>query len=258
MDKRQMVSAISLSLAVFALWTIFEVWYQKKHPPLPVSAVPAATQPSPVAIGPVALTTYPTSNPATTGPATLPALSMNAGLHVVPSTQPIAEGLAALGSAARDDSNYAMLVALSPNGAGIEDITLNAFPGPGTRNEKLAKDKKEPYQFEAPFETHPSTAALATRVIIIDGKSVELWNSQWTKASSDARSATYQIQLADAEGPLAELTKTYHLDMAKDPSKGYEVAVEQSIKSLQRRQNPWRSSRHEWPNAAARGSRAGD
>ncbi len=229
MNKREMITAITLSVLVFALWTAYEAWYQKHHPLPPVIAT-STTQPS-------AQSVLATTEPTPAGPSTNPTIAeasrptMTVGLHAIPATQPV--GDISLGSADKDDPTYAMQLNLTPAGAGISDIVLNEFPSPGSERKK-PKDK-DPYRFESTFSDHPDRQVLATRTLVIDDKPVDLLNVSWTKIASDGGSATFSTQIVDAEGPLAEVTKTYHLPKraeTKDTSKGYEVSIAQTIRSL--------------------------
>lgn len=232
MDKRQLTSAISLTVAVFALWMIGVGWYEKHHPEAfrAPETPPAAAQPTQTAEA-----QSPTSSPASTGPVTEPSIApepaLSAGLHAVPSTQPSPNDIE-LGSSVSDDPNYAVGLRLSPIGAGVESATLNSFPGPN--NEYLKKADRKPYVFEQGFEDHPGYDVLATRAAVINGKAVDLDNVPWTLVSSDSTRATFSLQIADGQTPIAEITKTYRIQPrnAPDGSQGYEVAVDQSFKSL--------------------------
>ena len=221
MDKRQWISAISLSIAVFALWTVFETWYLKTHPPLPEQSNAAATQPAPVSNAPAIAT----SNPASTNPSTGPAATqgaapaMAAGMHAVPSTQPAAEIL--LGSADKSDPTYAMQVALTADGAAVSDVVLNDYYSPHDNTQP--KNAKSLYEFQKPFVDHPGTEVLATRSLIINDTPVDLWNVRWNTVSSTATSAVFSVDIEDQQGPVARVTKTYRLTLR---TKG--VAVKKS------------------------------
>ncbi|HWE01359.1 MAG TPA: YidC/Oxa1 family insertase periplasmic-domain containing protein, partial [Tepidisphaeraceae bacterium] len=229
MDKRQWISAISLSVAVFALWTVFEMWYLKNHPPAPDTGTAAATQPAPISSAPDLAAT----NPAATHPSTTQSAvpEMTAGLHAVASTQPAA-GIS-LGSADKGNAKFAMEVDLSPDGAGVGQVILNDFYAPRANGQP--KSVKRPYVFQQAFIDHPGTDALGTRSLIIDGKTVDLWNVRWNTVSSTAASATFSVDVVDEQGPVARVAKTYRVagrNEGKAQTKGFEVDVEQTIRNL--------------------------
>src|SRR5690349_9171239 len=113
MDRKDLFTAILLSVAVFGGWMLYQAWYIKHHPQPQVTETPAATQPA------VAETS--TTNPATSPSGTTSAPVVSSGIHVVPSSQPVV-GAIYLGSDAKDDATYAMQLVLTPNGAGVREV----------------------------------------------------------------------------------------------------------------------------------------
>ncbi|HZL35664.1 MAG TPA: membrane protein insertase YidC [Tepidisphaeraceae bacterium] len=242
MDKKQLIGAVTLSASVFVLWWALNVWYDRTHP-LPPQAInaPADTQPAPTtaSTNPAAganPTTVPATNPATQLAGTQPAApSITAKIHAIAATQP-AGAAVVLGSEQRDprsrDFVYSIQLALTPNAA-IDQVTLNQFP---TAADTESGKHKPAYTFETPIADHPETQVLATRALIVNGTSVDLWNVNWTRVSSDAESAAFSTRIADAGGKgIAEVRKTFRIltrAQSSGAGKGYEVSVEQTIRNL--------------------------
>lgn len=250
MDKKSTIQAVALTLLVFAGWLYWNNWYQRTHPPQIGNTI-SSTQPdaassqpavgatsSPSTTGP-STTSPSTTSPSTTGPATAPSLTagatapaIQARYHVVASTQPSEPVL--LGSAARSDKEYAIQLALTPLGAGIDSVALNDYPPPDTGAAK--QDKSLAYRYQEVAADDTIHTPFATTRVYIDGQSeadgVDLWSAPWTRESADATSATFSVMIAGPTGPVARLTKTYRITPRSAPGLGFNVSLDQSVQSL--------------------------
>ncbi|MDB5304265.1 MAG: yidC [Phycisphaerales bacterium] len=224
MDTKRLITSIAIVAAVFAVWVAFMKWY---HPPMVTEQTPAAVQSTDG--------TTPSTNP-TTGPTSAPSLTV--APHAVPATMP-STGPVLLGSAAPDDPNYVLQLAITPQGAGIEQVTLNHFKAADTGPRKKAE--KKPYTFETPLAGHPGTQPLATQSIILHGpggdQTIDLLNVAWERTDDrkDPGIATFGVTIADASGPVARVTKTFQVQTraaTATTSLGYEVVVKQHVKNL--------------------------
>src|SRR4051812_16990494 len=133
MDKRRTITFILISAILVTTWIFVTAHLKEKYgsqldqPQQP----PAATTPAIIAA------TSPSTEPSTepsTNPSTNPSIGPSTNIATTAPTpsaptavKPAAEGTAVgqqLGSGADKDAKYAMLVRLSPQGAGIDSITL--------------------------------------------------------------------------------------------------------------------------------------
>ena len=185
------------------------VYLQKQHPEWkllgpttqPAAAEAAATQPSMAgAVARAGSTTAPT---------------------VSATTQFAAAGEAkgaTLGSAKANDPEYAMQLALSARGAGIESVTLNDY------KKKIETDDR--YVFQQPWEGNAdATRAMATQWISVNGQRADLGSVNWALEKSSGDSATYLL-----DGPQVAVRKTYTVvKRASADTHGFEVKVEYSF-----------------------------
>ncbi|HET6248986.1 MAG TPA: membrane protein insertase YidC [Tepidisphaeraceae bacterium] len=228
MDKRTWINAISLSMAVIAIWLLYVRWYDKTHPPLPVSpqSQTSTTEPAPTTQT-ASATTQTAATTAPTTQATQPVMA--AALHAVEAGNQTPPNIV-LGSGAKDDPDYVLQLALTPIGAGVESVTLNHFNAPVAPG--APKGKKTPYEFQLPRpESINDTRAFATRMVAINHKEIDLSAARWNIAPAQPDTATFFIFIDDANGHVAKVTKTYKIEKrsAKDGSGGYEVGVTQEI-----------------------------
>lgn len=211
MDTRRTIIAATLSAGVLLLWLAFVRWYEKTYPQAAQTTSQTQTPPAP--------STAPTTNASVA--ASEPTTTQSAGLHAIAPAEGN-EGPIVLGTS--DPKAYAMQVFLTPHGAGLQKVILNAF--------KADVRTKAPYTFEEPYAGHPGTEPLATQSVSINGTNINLMGAPWKLVKSDAGSATYRVIVADGQTPIAEVTKTYTLSAPSKPDQGYELYVEQSVKSL--------------------------
>jgi YidC/Oxa1 family membrane protein insertase len=223
MDTRKLITAVLLTFAVVLLFNTTLTWLAKKNgwttarPPEPPAA---ATQPA------TAPANVPTTSETSPGSATGPAASMSAaGMRIVPATQPAAP--IQIGSAAANDPNYRLAVTLAPEGAGIEQVVLNAF--------KRTVKGDDRYTFEQPYPGAESpTRPLATRALNVDGTNIDLHNVAWQfePSMSSQAMAAYSTTIENDSGPLLRVTKSFEVLPGSDASKGYEVPVQLAFQNL--------------------------
>jgi YidC/Oxa1 family membrane protein insertase len=205
-----------ISFAVIFGWQIFVAQLYKHHPewrrPGEVASTqPAATSPPSTAPTTVRAGTQLPSTQATVNASgsTQPAAQMSqyTGPTVHPATNPTAVTIG------NDDASR-MVVKISPTGAGVESITLKDFKAPGG---------KSVYTFQEPYNSDdPSTAALVTRSITIDGHVIALADKPWALESHDANSAVYSIDVGSVH------VRKFFQVQAREPknaASGYELFV---------------------------------
>ncbi|HWE97812.1 MAG TPA: membrane protein insertase YidC [Tepidisphaeraceae bacterium] len=230
MDTKRLITSIAIVAAVFAVWMGFMKFY---HPPM-------VTEPD-APVAPVVQSSdggAPSTNPATTQAGSTSAPSLTVALHAVPATAP-GTGPVLLGSATLNDPNYVLQLAITPSGAGIDQVTLNPFKSSDADLRK--KNAKEPYRFESAIPGNAGTQPLATRSLILHApggdRTVDLLGIPWERSDDgkDPNSATFSVTVADASGPVAQVSKTYRVQTrqaAANTHLGYEVSIEQSVKNL--------------------------
>lgn len=234
MTKKEIISAIAIWLVVVAAWFMYEK-YSASHTPTPVQSDIASTEPS---------TTAPSTSP-TTVPAAGPAMSATTQAakfaiapapQELPTTAPASlpnDAPIALGSAEKDNANYAMQVLLTPRGASVAAVILNSFSAPDFGHKP---DRSVRYEYQGPLPSSVDTLPLATRSIQINDQTVPLWNAPWTRESVDASSVRYSAIINDPSGiPAIKITKTFSLqtrEAGKGKSDGYEMTVEQTVQNL--------------------------
>jgi YidC/Oxa1 family membrane protein insertase len=226
MDTKRMVTAMTLALAVVVGWQYLITYFYPPAPPAPQQAVETTQPATAPTTGPLAGAVV--EAPSSTAPATANAQATPGALHVatvVESPQP-----ATLGSATRDDPQYAMGIALTPYGAGIESVTLNSF--------RQSRETNAPYVFQLAYNhpDHPPTNPLATRSIIVDGQTFDLGKVAWELEGSSSTSATYVIDIVDGNAsPVVRVRKQFELTpRSDDPNspRGYEVNFRYSFQNV--------------------------
>src|SRR4051812_17640260 len=136
MDTKRLVISTTLALTLFLGWFLLLNWVNSRYGPLPESTPTAATTGG-ATTAPAG--TQPTAG-ATTGPA---AAASEPGLYVIADEVNVgAAPSVSLGSAAAKDKQFALLLRTTPDGAGIESVTLNDFL------RAVDDPKKEPYIFQ--------------------------------------------------------------------------------------------------------------
>jgi hypothetical protein len=99
-----------------------------------------------------------------------------------------------IGSTDKNNPTYAVAIDLSPVGASIDSVTLNAY--------KRTVNEADPYTFQRPYVGFEAQSRpLATRWISVDGKRVDLDAVPWALQSSSRGLRSTRSDLADASGP---------------------------------------------------------
>jgi len=205
MDTKRFILAMALSFVLIFGWQQGMNYLDKKHPEwnLLHKPVPAATQP---------VSTVATSQTATSEPTSAPSPG---ALHVAGMGNAQA---VTLGSATPKDPNYAMQLVLSPDGAGVNAVTLNDF--------NQAVGSKADYSYEHPLpDDANATRPMSTQWVSINGEKVNLAGVAWRLEKSGPNSATFSADIEGPKGPLATVLKTYTLAQRGDRSGGYEVTL---------------------------------
>src|SRR5687768_8523018 len=149
MDKKRLFIAMTLAVALVLVWDPFLRYLDKKFnwgltPATQTQQPQTAAAPDGTGRPPPTTSTAPTTRQAATdtqpGPTTGQALAQ--GLRAVPSAAEAARPTD-IGSATVDDPAYAMLVRLSPTGAGVESVVLNQFA--------KSVETDERYTFQQPY-----------------------------------------------------------------------------------------------------------
>lgn len=184
--------------------------------------------------------TAPTTSPIAGVPSTTQAVESTPGTAIIeaPKTQATAPvptiksttqvpsaGPITLGSAVRNDPNYALELVVNPVGAGLDSVVLNKY--------KQQVDSDAPFTFERPY-ADPGTAALSTRSITLNGQTHDISKQTW-RAERSGDTATLTLDLAAADGkPLVRLTKVFKVLPRSDDTngpQGYEIEFSQSVQN---------------------------
>src|SRR5436305_4401502 len=134
MDNKRVILGTTIGLALILLWQFVAVplilhshpdWAKESPKENPTTA-PAVAPTSPATTQVAAAgTSNPATGPTTSASATAPTISAaDAGLHVVEAKKP---GIAGLGSAMVKEPKFAMKLDLRPDGAAVQQVTLNEF-----------------------------------------------------------------------------------------------------------------------------------
>ncbi len=228
MDKRTLIGMLVM-LAVFAAWELTFTQVAKRHPEWVIKKDEPATPPPSTTPSNTTALQPGTTQPATQGTSgaltTAPAPTAVAGYHA----QEGKGTSVVVGSIAYQDPTYAIGVSLAPRGAAIERVTLNA----------LHRDVRDPalYTFQQPYDVPDSdlTTALATRWVKINGTLVPLNNVDWDlQPGAAAAKAVYSIDILDnlTAKPAVRVLKTFEVKDKKDPSQGYQLAINYSFVNL--------------------------
>ncbi len=221
MDNRRTIITVVLLLILVLTWDrlfIFigtKLGYDMSAPIAQAQQQAPATAPAAtIAAGP--LSTQPTSMSAATAPVGLAVV--DAGDQARGST---------LGSSVPKDSTYAMAVSISPRGAGFNSVILNDY--------RKSVSSQEPYIFMQPYEGFETQSSpMSTQSLTVDGQTLDLSTANWRLIISDPRSATYELDVAEAGKPAVRLTKTFQVFERKDVTNGsgWEVEARQSVDNL--------------------------
>src|SRR5258708_1180563 len=173
MENRRLILLIALGMGLILLYIQGIAWLDRHHPGWagqPPATQPAAAAPAPATSTP-ALATNSSSQPsATASSATAPTIAAaapNGQALIVPATQPSGGAASAapapvsLGSAAVNDSQFALELNVEPRGAGVRSVILNQF--------KSSAHNGDEYVFEQPPKLRADVVPLASRSIRIDG-----------------------------------------------------------------------------------------
>jgi YidC/Oxa1 family membrane protein insertase len=229
MDTKRLIPTIAVLLLVVLLWDrVYEfigarLGWDMTHRQVDSKSTDATAT----------TTTSPTTQDAASQP--FVAAASIGSVATQPGTQPggwavvTADQLAKpviLGSTAKDGT-CPLGLALSPQGAGFDSVTLNDYT--------KSVEAPDPYVYQLPYPDHVSmTRPLSTRTVTLDGKSIPIDTAQWRLDSSDANSARYSLDLLLEGKPAVQLVKTYKIFNRKDESNGsgYEVLLTQDIQNL--------------------------
>ena len=225
MERKQTLIWVIVAMAlVLGYMQLLPVLYEKYPDLKPKDPATTALNPTP-ATQPGPATGPGTTQPATAGATSAPGAAPTTGLRVLAA----AEGEAkpwALGSDQYRDPTYALRLALSPHGAGVQSVTLNSF-------HRTVEDK-DLYTFQQPLAGHENaTRALATQWVSVNGgPRLDLSGVSWALRESSATSATYSLTLAQGDQPVVRLDKRYDIFPRSNPNLGYEVTVTQGFENL--------------------------
>ncbi len=213
MDNKRLLIGMSLVMAlVFGWMTFVNYLYKKNQWQMPEAKPAAATQP--VAQGQAA----PVS-PALRGASGQPSISAGSSLRAVG----VASGATVtLGSAEANDKKFAMALTVSTQGAGLEEVVLNSF------TQKVGSNAR--YAYQQPLGPD-SIRSLATREVVINGKTVDLSQVNWRLEQQSPDSATMAVEVAGPDGPVATVRKTFSVPDRDLPTMGYEIQVRTSVEN---------------------------
>ncbi|HEX8916193.1 MAG TPA: membrane protein insertase YidC, partial [Humisphaera sp.] len=171
---------------------------------------------------------------------------------------------AELGNAAHDAADFAMHVRLSPTGAGLDRVKLNAFKaGDAPKSDQILSPEVAPeagddrYTFQGRYADPrlAFTRPLATRNIVVNGTPLDLSNAVWS-LEGDPRTVdlkvplpaggaqdvkaqqvvyTTVVALPNAAGELVDavrLRKTFTLLPKPSATQGYEVWLDHGFENL--------------------------
>ncbi|HEV8377504.1 MAG TPA: YidC/Oxa1 family insertase periplasmic-domain containing protein [Tepidisphaeraceae bacterium] len=214
MQGKRLVTFLLVAAALYFSWLWINRYFQQKHPDWYVDQPPHQTE------------AQNQTAQASTNPSTQVATTQPGAIYAVGGQPKAIE----IGSSKFDKdgklSDYAIGLAIDPQGAAISSATLNRL--------RAAVGKDEPYVFQKPYKDldPASSRSLVTQGIHINGKRVDLYNVNWSLAESNEKSgsvlksATYSVDIAQPDGKkLARISKTYTLRPAKDESFGYELSM---------------------------------
>jgi YidC/Oxa1 family membrane protein insertase len=147
--------------------------------------------------------------------------SVVGGVLVVGSPQAISSKL---GSEIPLDKEFPLQLDISPQGAGLDSVTLNDF--------WETAEHKNLYVYQKPFPEQESlTRPLATRWITINGQQLDVSNINWARTACDQTSVTYVAHVTDSGKPLLEMSKTFTIRRRNSPDdyRAFQIAVSQNF-----------------------------
>jgi YidC/Oxa1 family membrane protein insertase len=213
-----MLTAICFAMAAVLGWQyLMQYLAVKNHWTVttqPTQAVQSATQPTEMPV--------PNANPVAT-----PATRSASGLHVAAApaaaTQP---DIVSIGSGVMNDPTYAIEMALSPRGAGVQRVAINQF--------KQTVNSSNAYTYEQPLiDGETTTDVLATDSVTLNDKTIDLSNVDWQLTQHTESSASFSTTISDAAGkPLARVEKTFEVFPKDDRRQGYESLVTERVVNL--------------------------
>jgi len=234
MDTRRLIIAMALALGFMFAWEAFVRYQWMKHPEW---QRPQSTEEANKGQAGTQSATQSAAESATrsaaqvaAGPASGPAGSMTAQAGTMPSVA-LWRVVGAPSSAppmgvilGSDDKTIPLVLAVSPDGAGVDSVTLKDF----TKEVK----KPDPYVFQHRMNEEPAyVRSLATRWVKIDGQAVDLWSAAWqVEGEASARSVTYFVDVGRGEA-VVRVRRRYEVTTRGDKGQGYEVLVTQSFEN---------------------------
>ncbi len=223
MKSRDLFFSISVVMAFFLGWLLLVQYLNKQHPDWDILGKKPATHSSPATMDAAELAPTTASIAVSSSVvSTTQALPANSGVVPIVSAGQALGG--AIGSQTKEDPEYAMRLALSPRGAGIESVTLNDF------KQVVTSDGR--YVFQQPIAGfEDATRALATQNISVNGKLFDLTKVDWSLVDHSSSTAKYQIDI----GAIVRVYKTFEVfdRKAGNPgSSGFEVLVRYGFTNL--------------------------
>jgi hypothetical protein len=199
MDNKRLFLVMGLMVVLAIGWKLAVVQILKRHPDWAAPTVTdndtvaptiqASSQPTTAAA--VAAGTsapVPSTGPVAGNPPSAGSGSVVGGVLVVGSPQAISSKL---GSEIPLDKEFPLQLDISPQGAGLDSVTLNDF--------WETAEHKNLYVYQKPFPEQESlTRPLATRWITINGQQLDVSNINWARTACDQTSVTYVAHVTDS------------------------------------------------------------
>jgi len=155
-------------------------------------------------------------------PASLPARELT-GLRARP--QPVAGDLPTLGSA-DPESDFALLLAFTQEGAGVEAIVLASYAETLGANERYAIQERT--TLTTPGGVSYTVAALAARGVRINGEFVDLFGGAQSPLWRPTGPGAFEAIIETAEGePVARATRRFVIDAGS-----YDITIDQRLENL--------------------------
>lgn len=224
MDTKRLLVGLVLSMGIFFGWLMLTQYLDRTHPAPSPQAQGTRQTPSPV----------PTTaaSQSSTAPSVVASTSTQPGtgaLEII-SNGNLTAGTVNLGSAARNDPQFAMQLRTDSIGASVDAVVLNKFL------KSVEDPKKEPYVFQQadPASLELYGRPLATRAITVDEARIDLTKATWKLERKEAQSVTYSLTLGHSGTPTLKVLKTYRIfkrDDKEHPGLGYEIALDYSFEN---------------------------
>jgi YidC/Oxa1 family membrane protein insertase len=230
MDTKRLITGMLVIFAIVVGWQAFLAYLAKTNnwtlgpATQPSAATVPSSQPDTAHLSATSRSTGTTTAPTmAAAPPSLPAT----GLRVmIPTTAPVPQTVT-LGHSELDvkaKADYPLALKIDPRGAGVDQVFLNQF--------REAGGSDEPYDYQQPDPIDPAgTRPLATRSITIDGQMIDLLDQPWTLVKHDENSALYSLEIGSADGAVLTVEKKYQLFPKTNKNKGYEVAVDYTLRN---------------------------